>query len=295
MLPPTTSYDQDGFNVKISWKVPYTHPTKPVTQYNIIIRDSTGTYRAHPACDATQAPIKTQLYCIVTMSSLREAPFSLTTLGTLIQVRARAYNEIGWGFGWGEYSNANTIGAIIQNIPGVVKAPTRGILTSTTVMNIEWLPVEETGGAAIDSYNLQWDDGSEGLNWFDLQGQEGSLSTSLTYTSPTNQYIVPGKTYRFKVRAHNVHGWSPAFSTVTLVLASEPPVKPDPITTEINNLFVRVAWTAYINNNFEALDKFQIIFKKSDGDLIEIKANCDGTNSVIFAQRYCDVPMTVFT
>jgi len=88
------------------------------------------------------------------MSSLREAPFSLTTLGTLIQVRARAYNEIGWGFGWGEYSNANTIGAIIQNIPGVVKAPTRGILTSTTVMNIEWLPVEETGGVAIDSYNL---------------------------------------------------------------------------------------------------------------------------------------------
>jgi len=121
------------------------------------------------------------------------------------------------------------------------------------------------------------------LNWFDLQGQEGSLSTSLTYTSPANQYIVPGKTYRFKVRAHNVHGWSPAFSTVSLVLASEPPVKPDPITTEINNLFVRVAWTAYINNNFEALDKFQVLFKKSDGDLIEIKANCDGTNSVIFA------------
>jgi len=29
------------------------------------------------------------------------------------------------------------------------------------------------------------------------------------------------------------------------VLASQPPVKPDPITTEINNLFVRVAWTAY--------------------------------------------------
>jgi hypothetical protein len=37
-------------------------------------------------------------------------------------------------------------------------------------MNVEWLPVEETGGAAIDSYNIQWDDGSEGANWFDLQG-----------------------------------------------------------------------------------------------------------------------------
>jgi hypothetical protein len=94
---------------------------------------------------------------------------------------------------------------------------------------------------------------------------------------------VPGKTYRFRVRAHNVHGWSPAFSTVTLVLASERPVKPDPITTEINNLFVRVAWTAYINNNFEAFDKFQVLFKDSNGQFSEITANCDGANAVILA------------
>jgi len=51
-----------------------------------------------------------------------------------------------------------------------MRSPSRGVATSTTKMNIEWLPVEETGGAAIDSYNLQWDDGSEGVNWFDLQG-----------------------------------------------------------------------------------------------------------------------------
>jgi len=53
MLPPTTTYDEGGFNVKISWTVPYTHLTKPVTKYNIIIRDSTGVYKPHPSCDAT--------------------------------------------------------------------------------------------------------------------------------------------------------------------------------------------------------------------------------------------------
>ena len=47
---------------------------------------------------------------------------------------------------------------------------TRGVSTSTTAMNVEWLAVEETGGAFIDSYNLQWDDGTEGVNWFDLKG-----------------------------------------------------------------------------------------------------------------------------
>ena len=255
MVPPATTYDMNGFNVKIAWTDPYTHSTMPITNYHIIIKDTNGVYRPHPDCDGTLPVIKTQRYCIVTMSSLRTAPFSLTTLGTLIQTRARSQNDIGWG----EYSNANTIGAMIQNIPGVVRAPTRGHLTSTTVMNIEWLPVEETGGATIDSYNLQWDDGTEGLNWFDLQGQEGSFDSTLTYTSPLTQLIIPGKTYRFRVRAHNVHGWSLAFSTETLVLASEPPGKPDQITTEINNKFVRIAWSSYINNNFEALDMFQVL------------------------------------
>ncbi len=132
-------------------------------------------------------------------------------------------------------------------------------------MHIEWLPVEETGGAAIDSYNLQWDDGSEGADWFDLKGQIGSLDTSLSYITPENQLIVPGKTYRFRVRAHNVHGWSASYSTVTLVLASEMPAKPNPIKTEINNKFVRISWTEYIDNKFEALDQYQVLIKASDG------------------------------
>jgi len=150
MLPPITTYDMDGFNVKISWTDPYTHPTMLVSNYQIIIKDSLGVYRGHPECDGTDSVIKSQRYCIVSMNSLRQEPFSLNVLGTLIQTRARAWNVIGWG----EYSNANTIGAVIQNIPGIMRPPTRGAATSTTVMNIEWLPVEDTGLATIDSYNL---------------------------------------------------------------------------------------------------------------------------------------------
>lgn len=53
MLPPATTYDLDGFNVKISWTEPYTHLTMPITNYNIIIKDSQGVYRPHPYCDGT--------------------------------------------------------------------------------------------------------------------------------------------------------------------------------------------------------------------------------------------------
>ena len=97
------------------------------------------------------------------------------------------------------------------------------------------------------------------------------------------------------MRAHNVHGWSPAFSTETLVLASEPPAKPDPITTVINNKFVRIAWSSYINNNFEALDKYQILIEDAVGEFREQLVSCDGTNLVIVAQRFCDVPMITLT
>ena len=84
------------------------------------------------------------------MSSLREAPFSQVTLGTLIQARIKAQNNIGWS----EFSNANTFGVTIQTIPGSVSLPRRGVATTTTVMNIEWDPVTVTGGTAILSYNL---------------------------------------------------------------------------------------------------------------------------------------------
>lgn len=59
MVPPTTTYDLDGFNVKISWSDPYTHPTMLVTNYQIIIRDAAGVYRAHSDCDGTAPAIKT--------------------------------------------------------------------------------------------------------------------------------------------------------------------------------------------------------------------------------------------
>lgn len=73
------------------------------------------------------------------------------------------------------------------------------------------------------------------------------------------------------------------------------PAKPNAITTEINNKFVRIAWTANIDNKFEALDKYQILIQDSTAQFSEVFASCDGTNLVIIAQRFCDIPMTVFT
>lgn len=64
-----------------------------------------------------------------------------------------------------------------------MSSPTRGSQTSESQIELFWSSLlgDNTGGVQIDSYNLQWDGGSNGANWFDLLGEEGFFSTALTY------------------------------------------------------------------------------------------------------------------
>jgi hypothetical protein len=76
----------------------------------------------------------------------------------------------------------------------------------------------ETGGAAIVSYHLQWDKGTNST-WYDVIGLS-PYSTATTATVSTS--LVAGTTYYFRVRAYNVHGWG-AYSTTTEVKAAQVP------------------------------------------------------------------------
>jgi hypothetical protein len=68
--------------------------------------------------------------------------------------------------------------------------------------------------------------------------------------------VFPGSTYKFRVRAHNLHGWG-AFSNVTIIKSTGIPDKPLPVTTVMNNVFVRITWTDP-DYNFEAIDSYDI-------------------------------------
>ena len=82
--------------------------------------------------------------------------------------------------------------------------------TTEELLYIEWTPLAtetEIGGSAITSYWLQWDFGLGGDDWYDVQGKNPTnLDTSTTLTSDVNA----GTTYRFRVKASNIHGWSSA-------------------------------------------------------------------------------------
>ena len=77
----------------------------------------------------------------------------------------------------------------------------------------------EAGGVAVTSYHLQWDQATAEATWYDVQGfNPSSLSTSTTLTNEVHA----GETYRFRVRAQNIHGWGDYSNVVSIKAAGLP-------------------------------------------------------------------------
>jgi hypothetical protein len=107
------------------------------------------------------------MYCTIPMSALRTSPFNLV-YGDLIQVRAQAYNMYGWG------DVSNPAGSLtVATEPTQMSQPIRDPTTTISLLKLSWTALSsaaETGGAIITSYDVQWDGGTSGANWYHLQG-----------------------------------------------------------------------------------------------------------------------------
>jgi hypothetical protein len=143
------------------------------------------------------------------MATFTSSPFSLS-LEDLIKVTVSAYNSIGYS----TTSSYNTGGAYVEIVPS---APSGLTLTSTssTSIQVDWstLTGTSTGGSAITSYNLYWDNnsGTPSISLLD------SLVTTDTITG-----LTAGNTYIFKVRAKNIYGPGPFSSSVSITVSAVP-------------------------------------------------------------------------
>ena len=105
--------------------------------------------------------------------------------------------------------------------------------------------------------------------------------------------VLPGDSYKVRVRAHNIHGWG-EFSDPSIILSTGTPDQPDPPATIINNLNIKISWQDPAHN-YEAIDQYQILFKHKTGDAFsEQIENCDGSNQIIFIRKTCEVPVSLF-
>lgn len=121
-----------------------------------------------------------------------------------------------------------------------------------------------------------------------MQGQEGSYSTAVT--ADLNTGVVAGATYDFRVLAANIHGWSVASSTLSVV-ASGIPDKPTAVVTVEQNEDVKISWTAPASN-YATITAYKLVIENASGALIEETTYCNAATEPVFSQRYCFVPMT---
>ena len=219
------------------------------------------------------------------------------SLGELILVRVTAVNEKGSSE---SPSPVSTGSATAKVVPAQMPSSsiTRGESTSEYQVHVSWTSMvtdEETGGAPIISYNLQYDQGTDGASWMDLVG---SPSNYLLNEFIVTENIVAGEAYKFRIRARNVYGWQADYSDPAAeVAASEAPSQMHTLVTSydagVDVTAVKIEWVEPYDNSEPIID-YEVLIRQSDGlTFTEETTHCNAQEDPPKSQRYCFIPLTV--
>jgi hypothetical protein len=293
--PAAPSTAQVATGVRVSWAAPSANHLA-IEEYEVTIADASGAFAERPTlCDGSGGTVVTDLACVIPMASLTGAPLSLA-VGTLIEAKVRARNLRGWG----PASAANSAGVLAQAPPTGMAAPsTDPAQTGEAAVYVAWAALTtsaETGGSPATSYHLQWDAGTPGGAWADLQGaQTASSPASLATSALLTSAIAPGGVYTFRVRASNVHGWG-AWSSGTAIKAAQVPHQMAAATTSIDAATggLAIAWVAPADGS-DPIDRYLVEVETAGGAWQATPTGCDGTDAAIVAGAACVVPMSALT
>lgn len=286
--PGTATTTIENIYVKIAWTAPASN-SAAIDGYEVYIADSTGSFVLEATyCDGfSSAAVRDDAYCLVPMSVLRGSAYGLG-LGDVVRVQVRAHNL----YGFGALSPVNVAGEEVQTAPAQVTGLASGAATTENRIELDWSALVSsaaTGGAAILSYNAQWDLGYGTGVFENLVGYASDYS-STTYTVTSG--VSPGVVFSFRVRAKNMWGWG-AFSEVLVVTPSAPPDQMAPVTTSIasDTGAVRIVWTAPSDNS-APITQYKVEILDHDGLVwSEETTSCDASDPTIMAAFTCTIPM----
>ncbi|CAE7671799.1 TTN [Symbiodinium sp. CCMP2592] len=148
--------------------------------------------------------------------------------------------------------HSSHVTAFAASLPGMPR--NLGYVTSTrTAITLMWDPPTDTGGAMVDFYRVQADDG--------LGGAFGDVAVVAgTYT--TIEYLTPGRPYRFRVAAETVVGTGPYTAVFQQVVAAVPSNPQTPIVETIAGYTdrVRVTWAEPSDNGGSLTLGYKVTF-----------------------------------
>ena len=204
-------------------------------------------------------------------------------IGDLVKAKVRAKNSIGWS----SFSSVNTAGATIQTAPTFMNDPVKAATSTASILDITWSAISipsYTGGLAITSYNLEWDQGTS--SWAELVGQTTPY-TSLSYSKTG---LTAGTVYKFRLRAKNSIGFGPYSNEVSMTPSAVPGAPT--VTTSTDTIHAKISWTLPATNG-ASITAYKIYVRKSDLTTFYIESTyCDGTDNTIISNRFCLIPMT---
>ncbi|CAE6970937.1 TTN, partial [Symbiodinium sp. KB8] len=154
--------------------------------------------------------------------------------------------------------HSSHVTAFAASLPGMPR--NLGYVTSTrTAITLMWDPPADTGGAMVDFYRVQADDG--------LGGAFGDVAVVAgTYTTiehlESKGYLTPGRPYRFRVAAETVVGTGPYTAVFQQVVAAVPSNPQTPIVETIPGYMdrVRVTWAEPSDNGGSLTLGYKVTF-----------------------------------
>lgn len=227
------------------------------------------------------------LFCLVPMSSLRASPFDLA-LDDLIVAVVTATNEIGTS----DPSDANTGGAVVMTEPAAPADLTRDDSGTSDLQLSVSFPVTDShpdnGGSSVTSIALYWDEGNGDGVFTALVGES---SDSLLDTFTVTSGVTRSAQYVFKHRAANIFGWGDYSTAVTITAATKPDPMDTVVTTITSDSKVRISFVAP-DNRGDTIASYQILILSSDlATYLEDTTDCDGSDSTIMSNEYCEIPL----
>jgi len=117
----------------------------------------------------------------------------------------------------------------------------------------------ENGGSDVLSYNVQWDAGSGTLNQELIASSEEYLDIFYKVQSSV-EGLTAGKPYKFRYRASNKYGPG-EYSEISTHLAADIPMQADPVTTKIENFYVKIEWD-YPDDKSSDIEQYEILIKQ---------------------------------
>lgn len=164
--------------------------------------------------------------------------------GDIIQAKARAYNEKGWG----PISDVSNTDILVQVTPS---APENLSVTNVDKesLQLSWSALTNAaklGYATLDEYKVYWDKGITGGDFVLLHSLTTTsllVQNGVVYSGSANAIsMTRGTTYAFKIAASNIQGIGELSTAVSLEVIGKPDQLEAPTLGEVGNL-VRVTIT----------------------------------------------------